>query len=643
MKLLLPLVLVAACLLGPGASASAAPARTTSSFDGNDAEAWPRPWTAVSGAGATRSGKGHQTTPTGTYVAAEHRANLSATDGRVLATINFPATTNRAQRINIRWNPSTGDGYRLSFTPDYNGMQLMRVTAWQETVLAERFDLSWAAATDYKIRVEFVGPTIRVRRWTGAVEPPAWNLVGTDRTYSSGDVSLVTTSLGTAESVTGNWDNVMIQSIAPAVSRALTNPERGFFHYTETHERADGTGRVPLDVTTLQGQRAAGRTMVFRYYVLERFLGTDTIDQAYKDFIAADIKAARAAGVKLTIRFAYSTSGDLTPPYDADPPRARVVSHIRQLAPVLNSGADVIDAVQAGFIGMWGEWYYTDNFGDLGSVTPEQWADRKAVVDTLLTQLNPQIFVMIRYVGAMRRLIDAEPSNMGYATRLAHHNDAFLAAPEDWGTYEAFSTGYTAGQNRAWLAARYRSGRYPLTGETANPNSPRSDLPTALSELARYRWTSLSPLYHPDVLAAWGQSGREEVAARLGYRPSLVRATVDDRATAGAQTAVRFQIRNDGWAAPYRARPWQVVFVNGSTVVTRSLPGDFRNLAPQATTTVSGTVTAPTSAGTYRVYLLIPDASVSLRNNPLYAVSLDGATFDSTTGRNATGETLVVS
>lgn len=411
----------------------------------------------------------------------------------------------------------------------------------------------------------------------------------------------------------------------------VTSPERGWYHYTETHETVAGDGRVPLTVAGLQAVRALGRTVVFRYYVLDKYLGLDAIEQSYLDHVAADCAAVREAGVKLMPRFTYSTQGGMVPPYNADPPPARVLGHIAQICPVLSANADIVDSVQAGFIGMWGEWYYTDHFGDLGSMTTQQWAARKAIVDALLEHLDPKIFVLIRYVGVMRRLLDAEPGNQAYATRLGHHNDAFLTDEHDWGTYGTFSDGYTGAQNRVWLAARNQAGRFPVVGETAGLLE-RSTASNALAEIVEYRWTALNPSYHPDVLAAWGELGRAAVGARLGYRLELsdVTATPD-----GQDVAVSFTVINTGSAAPYRDRPILVDFVTGGTVVTRELAGDVRDWTP-GETVVSGQVAAP-GAGTWELFVRLPDAA--LPDAPLHALALvDG--FDFVTGRNATGQSV---
>ena len=82
-------------------------------------------------------------------------------------------------------------------------------------------------------------------------------------------------------------------------------------------------------------------------------------------------------------------------PY-GDAPRDRVLAHIAQLKPVLQANADVIATVQVGFVGAWGEWYYTDHFGDQDNVGATQIADRKAVVEALLGSLPATRTVQVR-------------------------------------------------------------------------------------------------------------------------------------------------------------------------------------------------------------------------------------------------------
>ena len=66
----------------------------------------------------------------------------------------------------------------------------------------------------------------------------------------------------------------------------------------------------------------------------------------------------RKQGLKAVVRFAYNypeTESDYLNAQDAT--LSRVKRHITQLQPVLQANADVIAAVQGGFIGAWGEWH----------------------------------------------------------------------------------------------------------------------------------------------------------------------------------------------------------------------------------------------------------------------------------------------
>jgi hypothetical protein len=253
-----------------------------------------------------------------------------------------------------------------------------------------------------------------------------------------------------------------------ASTATFPNPNRGWFEYTETHYQSDNSGYVPLNATALAAARTgSNHSLVFRYFVMEKFLAQDTLDAEWLALVAADLAAIRTAGCKAVIRFAYSTSGDMVPPYGADPPVARVLGHIAQLASTVNAAADVVHAVQTGFIGMWGEWYYTDNFGDVGVVDAGQKADRVSVIAALLSNFDPSIFVQVRYVGVRRWAADAGLN----LARIGFHNDAFGAPFADYGTFTTSTRpapGPTWPRKRPWVCpwAASRRWRMPRTPST---------------------------------------------------------------------------------------------------------------------------------------------------------------------------------
>ena len=163
----------------------------------------------------------------------------------------------------------------------------------------------------------------------------------------------------------------------------FSNPERGFYLPFTT-----STGSfTPLDKDALikfqsEPQQAKSATytfhgsLIYRSYVLERFK-TAAIDTAFLQLIQHDFDAVRSAGLKMILRFSYTdkthTGGcpdeyKICPPY-GDASKAIVLQHIAQLKQLLQKNADVIAALQMGLIGIWGENYFTDYFGDASTTT----------------------------------------------------------------------------------------------------------------------------------------------------------------------------------------------------------------------------------------------------------------------------------
>mmetsp|Transcript_12656 Transcript_12656/g.27308 ORF Transcript_12656/g.27308 Transcript_12656/m.27308 type:complete len:216 (-) Transcript_12656:555-1202(-) len=96
--------------------------------------------------------------------------------------------------------------------------------------------------------------------------------------------------------------------------------------------------------------------------------------------------------VKCVLRFAYTdVQGGA-----ADPVKSVVLTHISQLSGVLEANQDAILAVQAGFVGPWGEWHGSANFAD-------DLEGRRAIVGALLDAV-PERTVQIRTPSHKRAL-----------------------------------------------------------------------------------------------------------------------------------------------------------------------------------------------------------------------------------------------
>ncbi|WP_432989295.1 DUF4832 domain-containing protein [Dactylosporangium sp. CA-233914] len=414
----------------------------------------------------------------------------------------------------------------------------------------------------------------------------------------------------------------------------IANPERGFYHHTGDCDTNT------FDLATLQGYRTSQQTtLVMCVFYLAAFKNAPISAAALAQF-QRQADTVRAAGLKMILRFAYTTStaGD-------DAPLSRVLQHLDQLAPYLSANSDVIHVVQAGFIGAWGEWWYTQNFGDQGSVTQTDWANRKAVVDKLLSVLPANRMVEVRTPKFKRTMYGTGAVTSGQAyggtalARIGHHNDCFLASADDLGTYENTAVEYP------YLSAETQF--VPMGGETCQPNPPRSQCPTALQELSQFHWNYLNTDYRPEVLNGWTSGGCMTTVRRsLGHRLTLTQGTYPATATAGGSLAVQFTVQNAGWAAPFNPRGLTLVLRNTASgaVYLKPLNADPRRWAAGTSTTVNQTVSlSGVPAGSYRLLLWLPDPQPSLANRPEYAIRLaNTGVWEPATGYNDLLHTVTV-
>ena len=172
----------------------------------------------------------------------------------------------------------------------------------------------------------------------------------------------------------------------------FANPERGFYIESDTYASAPTAVSANLASYRINGKNSPGNTYNAKISLLLRLFYLDTFVNApistnFLNSIQADFDSIRAQGCKAVVRFAYNQ--DQTSPYN-EPSKARILAHIAQLEPLLKKNADVIAVVQEGFIGAWGEGYYSDIFYTGGQATTQNWLDRANVLNALLAALPMQ-------------------------------------------------------------------------------------------------------------------------------------------------------------------------------------------------------------------------------------------------------------
>ncbi|MEM7350355.1 MAG: DUF4832 domain-containing protein [Acidobacteriota bacterium] len=462
-----------------------------------------------------------------------------------------------------------------------------------------------------------------------------------------------------------------------ASDEVIPNPERGWLKAEDsidTRPQAANRDYASLgdqDLPAVLGTEDysdKGITLVRRLFYLHEFLQTD-ITQAFLNSVDADFDTLRESGLKAVVRFAYSwdparvvEDGE---EIDRDATEAQILRHIAQLAPILQNNADVIALLEAGFIGSWGEWYYSDNFSDevqgerdlLYPVNDAQYRARGDVLAALQAAL-PNRFILLRTPLFKERLGDIDYGNDPAPNMdwVGHVNDCFLKDATDSGTYTAALSVANPETNAQYAELIEDTLDVPMGGETCGESeeaiaSQRTSCTSALRQLAQLHWSYLNADHSEVVLDDWDDC-RYAITTRLGYRLSLVTSEIERMENAGGLLSYAFELTNSGFAAPIYPRGVELVLrgIHGSGVPVR-LP--LEGVDPTRWT--SATEENPThrmagnvalgdlAPGVYEVWLNLPDPSPSLGANPSYSIQLaNQGVWDGATGWNALGHQVSV-
>jgi hypothetical protein len=456
------------------------------------------------------------------------------------------------------------------------------------------------------------------------------------------------------------------------------NPERGFY----IPLGSSASHFTPLDSASLKqlfapGQRrgkaryAVSPSLLMREYTLDSFRRRP-ISQDFLDKLDRDMEVVRKAGLKVILRMAYTNSaknGDcpdqykICPPY-GDAPKSLVLEHIHQLTPLFRKHADIIAVVQEGFIGIWGENFYTDYFGDPGGNGPgrimdSSWKDRNEVLHALLDALPKDRMVQVRTPQIKQKYVYGEHAaveskslapkdgfNASDAARIGFHNDCFLSSPDDYGTYYDYGSSVSARKPANDILRRYVAddSRYvPVGGETCDDAySPQNDcapMGHAEEEMASLHLSFLNSTYNNDVNNDWDSLGcMESIRKRMGYRFVLQQARLPVHAVAGGVMTIDMRLKNEGYASPFNPRVVELVLrdrVNGKKTAI-SCKVDIRHWY-SGKIVWKETVRLPQdlAEGAYDLLLSLQDPYPTLAGRAAYSIRLANENcWDAATGYN---------
>ncbi len=456
------------------------------------------------------------------------------------------------------------------------------------------------------------------------------------------------------------------------------NPERGFYiPIGTTASNFKLLDEKILKTYHSQPQQLSGATykinisLIYRAYELDTFKNKP-LSAAFLNNLQKDFDAVRGAGLKMILRFAYinTTHGGncndeykICPPY-GDAPVAIVLQHVAQLKPLLQKNADVIAVMQQGFIGIWGENYFTDYFGcatneGTGVIEDSSWLQRNIFLKALLDALPKNRMVQVRTPQIKQRFVYGpgaavnslplqlkETFSAANKARIGFHNDCFLASEDDYGTFYNYGNSTTKRDTANKQLRKYfeADSKYvAVGGETCDDAfSPQNDCAPngyAQIEMAAMHYSYLNAAYNNDVNNDWDSLGcMKTIKQKLGYRFVLKSASLPQNIQKGKLFFVQLQLQNKGYATPFNPRTVQLILRNRQTGKIFSFA--FKTQIQKWFTgkiQIAQSFSLPSVIpdGKYEILFSLPDEYQSLKNNPAYSIRLANENmWEESTGYN---------
>jgi hypothetical protein len=327
------------------------------------------------------------------------------------------------------------------------------------------------------------------------------------------------------------------------------------------------------------------------------------------------------------------------------------MNHISQLKPLWEKNKDVINVIDAGFIGGWGE-------GHNSAHGLDNLQDRKDILFAILDALPRDRMVVQRYPRFKREIFGgSETSTDSILTRehafdgsklarVGHLNDCFLSSPSDVGSYQNLDEGWPIERELDYIGAE--SPYVPYGGETCRPHE-RGRCVNAVREMEKLHINYLNLDYNKKVIERWKEEGcYEEIRRRIGYRFVLTRARLPESVKPGATLELEFSIKNVGFGELFNPRHIEIVLRHtktGSEEVA-VLGEEPRFWGAEQTSTVHTFLSVPNSLpdGQYTLGIRMPDLAPTLHDDPRYTIRFANEnTWEASSGTNVITNDLRIS
>lgn len=360
--------------------------------------------------------------------------------------------------------------------------------------------------------------------------------------------------------------------------------------------------------------------------------------------IDSRLAAFQGTGMRVMPRFIYNYGPIGSTAQDA--PLSVILNHVDQLAPIVLKYKDIVFALEAGFIGTWGEWHDSTNGNDTATAQAQ-------LLNKELGYFGGLFPVLVRYPGDIIEYANGltPPAGIGM------HDDYYASSSDDGGTWNTCDPGggwcldnYTPGQFQS-LAAEI-STQTMFVGEFGALYSTLQTCDALDTYSYTYNVQSISLYPYPGTIQTelQNESCALSFYNKVGTRIEIQNATVIGDPSANGQLYVAMTLANTGYGRVIRKRAATIALGSGGTILAQFPLSvatlDLTSLASAAnpaTSTFETTLTLPAGfpvGQSISLYLLVPDPAPSLTSQPAYALPLNSLdvnsqpVFDAATGYN---------
>lgn len=424
---------------------------------------------------------------------------------------------------------------------------------------------------------------------------------------------------------------------APESSAAVSNPERGWY-YIRTCKISD---KAPVCDDLSGSFRRDGlkdiTLSLIRIDLHEYRSGA--ISESGLNQIRGIFKLARERHIKLIVRLTYDLSGKGM----ANEPDSLsvVITHIRQLSPILREYSDAIYTLQGFLVGSWAEMHDSKFLSD---------SDVRLLFKETAASAAPETFLAVRTPSLWRictnlllPLNEDASFNKSAASRLGLFNDALFSSDTDCGTYAELDSDaedwfMDARKRNEELDFQNRLNEYVPNGGEMNLNSQWNDFESALEGMREIHISYLNCDYNTDVLDKWkkdiytgsgvfnGKNGLDYIGTHLGYRFVLRNISADFDSSKRGVMKLNLSIENVGFSGLYYPKKIEIIlYKKGFPCQMKiELPNeDIRRWKSGMTQNLSVNIPINSlSSDIYLVYLKISDkisnSSIQLANTGIF-------------------------